>query len=107
MIMIKKNISYKLVDISSEGFYAFVDKKSASTEIFAISVSVILYKKLIEDWEQSNLNFVITEQKHPRVFFDKNLGFMMRGESRYSEYYLILDAAASEDIITITYVIYG
>ena len=66
-----------------------------------------LYKKLIEDWERSNLNFVIIENKTPpRVFFDKNLGFMMRGKSRYSKYYVILDAAASEDIITITYVVY-
>lgn len=104
--MVKKNISYKLEDTSLEGLYTFVDKKSASAEIFAISVSVNLYKKLIEDWEQSNLNFVIIEQTHPRVFFDKNLGFMMRGESRYSKYYVILDAAASEDIITITYVVY-
>lgn len=106
--MIMKNIYYKLEDISSEGLYTFVDKKSASAEIFAISVSVNLYKKLIEDWERSNLNFFTTEQKKPpRVFFDKNLGFMMRGESRYSKYYIILDAAASVDMITITYVVDG
>jgi hypothetical protein len=105
--MVKKNISYKLENVSSEGLYTFVDEKSTSAEIFAISVSVNLYKKLLEDWERLNLNFVITEQKPPRIFFDKNLGFMMRGKSRYSRYYVILDPAASEDIITITYVIYG